>query len=115
MRPPGCGTTNQLALYAEDTGAWQAAAQAIGLKVVLKSVPAQDYVNFLYSPQARASIDGFPLVDAGDYADPASLLSQVTLPGGLQNLDGFNDPAITAALEQARSTASPDQRASAGG
>jgi peptide/nickel transport system substrate-binding protein len=32
-------------------------------------------------------------------------------PAGLQNLDGFNDPAITAALEQARSTGGPDQRA----
>jgi len=29
----------------------------------------------------------------------------------LQDLDGFNDPAITAALEQARSTASADRRA----
>jgi peptide/nickel transport system substrate-binding protein len=71
------GTTSQLALYAEDTGAWQAAAQAIGLKVVLKSAPAQDYVNFLYSPQARAAIDGFPLVGYGDYADPAALLNEV--------------------------------------
>jgi peptide/nickel transport system substrate-binding protein len=105
------GTTSQLALYAGDTGAWQAAAEAIGLKVALRSVPAQDYINFLYSPQARAGIDGFPAMDFGDYADPAALLSQVVLPGGLQNLDGFNDPAITAALEQARSTASPDQRA----
>jgi len=33
------------------------------------------------------------------------------MPGGLQNFDGFSDPAITAALEQARSTANPDQRA----
>jgi peptide/nickel transport system substrate-binding protein len=41
----------------------------------------------------------------------AALLSQVVVPGGLQNINGFNDPAITAALEQARSTASPDQRA----
>jgi peptide/nickel transport system substrate-binding protein len=105
------GTTSQLALYAGDTGAWQAAAQAIGLKVALKSVPAQDYINFLYSPRARAGIDGFPAMDFGDYADPAAILSQVVLPGGLQNLDGFNDPAITTALEQARSTASPDERA----
>jgi peptide/nickel transport system substrate-binding protein len=105
------GTTSQLAVYAADTGAWQAAAQAIGLKVVLRSVPIQGYVNFLYSAQARAGIDGFPVVDYGEYADPAALLSQVVLPGGLQNLDGFNDPAITAALEQARSTASPEQRA----
>src|SRR5215469_1557211 len=105
------GTTSQLAVYAGDTAAWQAAAQAIGLKVVLRSVSAQDYVNFFYSPQARAGIDGLPGVDHGDYADPAALLSQAVLPGGLQNFDGFNDPAITAALEQARSTASPDQRA----
>src|SRR5215475_3434240 len=42
------GTTSQLAVYAGDTGAWQAAAQAIGLKVVLKSVRAQDYINFFF-------------------------------------------------------------------
>jgi peptide/nickel transport system substrate-binding protein len=29
----------------------------------------------------------------------------------LQNFDNFSDPAITAALEQARSTANPDRRA----
>ena len=105
------GTTSELAVYAADTGTWQAAAQAIGLKVALRSVSVQGYVNFLYSPQARAGIDGFPVVDYGDYADPAALLSQIVLPGGLQDLDGFNDPAITAALEQARSTAGADRRA----
>jgi hypothetical protein len=43
-------------VYAEDTAAWQAAAQAIGLKVVLKPVSIQGYVNFLYSPRpGRAS------------------------------------------------------------
>ena len=44
------GTTSQLAVYAGDTSAWQAAAQAIGLKVVLKSVRAQDYINFFFPP-----------------------------------------------------------------
>jgi peptide/nickel transport system substrate-binding protein len=105
------GTTSQLVVYAEDTGAYQAAAQAIGLKVALKSVSAQDYVNFLVSPQARAGIDGFPLVDYGYDADPAGLLAQAVLPGGISNYDNFSDPKITAALERARSTASPDQRA----
>jgi peptide/nickel transport system substrate-binding protein len=105
------GTTSQLAVYAGDTGAWQAAAQAIGLKVVLRSASAQNYIDFFADPQARAGIDGFPIADYGDYADPAALLSQVVVPGGVQNINGFNDPAITAALEQARSTASPDQRA----
>ena len=105
------GTTSQLAVYATDTAAWQAAAQAIGLKVVLRSASAQNYIDFFADPQARAGIDGFPIADYGDYADPAALLSQVVVPGGAQDINGFNDPAITAALEQARSTVSPDQRA----
>jgi peptide/nickel transport system substrate-binding protein len=98
-------------VYAGDAAAYQAAAQAIGLKVVLKSVPAQDYIDFLVSPKARAGVDGFPVVDFGYYADPASLLAAYDLPGGIVNLDNFNDPQVTAALEQARGTANPDRRA----
>ena len=105
------GTTSQLAVYAGDTGAYEAAAQAIGLRVVLKSVPAQDYINFLIDPKLRASIDGLPAVDYADYADPAALLAEVVVPGGLQNYDGFNDPQITAVLDRARGTAGPDERA----
>jgi peptide/nickel transport system substrate-binding protein len=105
------GTSSQLAVYAGDAGAYQAAAQAIGLKVVLKSVPAQDYIDFFSDPKFRAGVDGFPAVDYADYADPADLFSEIVLPGGLQNYDGFSDPKITALLERARGTASPDQRA----
>jgi peptide/nickel transport system substrate-binding protein len=105
------GTTSQLPGIAADTGAYQAAAAAIGLKVALKSVPAQDYINFFTDPKFRAGVDGFLTVSNGDYADPAGLLAQAVLPGGLMNYDNFNDPAITAALEQARSTADPDKRA----
>jgi peptide/nickel transport system substrate-binding protein len=105
------GTTSQLPVYAGDAGAWEAAAQAIGLKVVLKSVSAQDFIDFFVDPKFRAGVDGFPGLVFGDSGDPASLLSQVVLPGGLQNFDNFSDPKITAALEQARSTANPDQRA----
>jgi peptide/nickel transport system substrate-binding protein len=105
------GTTSQLAVYAGDTGAYQAAAEAIGLKVVLKSVPAQDFINFFVDPKFRAGVDCFPGAAFGDSGDPASLLAQVVLPGGLQNFDGFNDPKITAALERARGTANPDHRA----
>jgi peptide/nickel transport system substrate-binding protein len=105
------GTSSQLAVYAGDAAAYQAAAQAIGLKVVLRSVPAQDYIDFLASPKARAGVDGFPVVDYGYYADPASLLATYELPGGIENFSNFTDPAITAVLEQARGTANPDQRA----
>jgi peptide/nickel transport system substrate-binding protein len=105
------GTTSQLPGIAADTGAYQAAAEAIGLKVVLRSVSAQDYIDFFTSAKFRAGVDGFPTVSNGDYADPAGLLAEADLPGGLMNFDNFNDPAITTALEQARSTANPGQRA----
>ena len=105
------GTSSQLANLAAVTGDYQAAAQAIGLKVVLKSVSAQNFINFFTDPKARAGIDGFPTVNYGDYADPAALLSTLVLPGGSQNYTSFNNPKITADLEQARSTANLDKRA----
>jgi peptide/nickel transport system substrate-binding protein len=105
------GTSYQLNDIAELTGAYQAAAQAIGLKVVLRSVSAQDWVEFFVDPKFRAGVDGFVGVNYGDYAAPEAMLAQAVLPGGLQNFDNFNDPQITAALEQARGTANLDQRA----
>ena len=105
------GTSAQLANLAAVTGAYEAAAQAIGLKVTLKSVSAQNFINFFTDPKARAGIDAFPTVNYGDYADPAALLSTLVLPGGSQNYTNFNNPQITADLENARSTANPDQRA----
>jgi peptide/nickel transport system substrate-binding protein len=105
------GTSAQFGDIAELTGAWQAAAQAIGLKVVLRSVSAQDYIEFYVDPKFRAGLDGFPGVGAGDYDAPEALLAQAVLPGGLENLDNFNDPRITAALEQARGAADPNKRA----
>ena len=105
------GTSSQLTSIATVTAAYQQAAQAIGLKVVLKSVSAQDYINFFTSAQARQGVDGFITVNYGDYADPAALLSTIVLPGGSQNYDTFNNAQLTALLEQARSTADPDKRA----
>jgi peptide/nickel transport system substrate-binding protein len=105
------GTSSQLSGVAAVTGAYQAAAQAIGLKVQLKSVSAQNYVNFFIDPKARAGIDGFLTVNYGDYADPAAMLSTFDLPEGSQNYDQFKDPAIISVLQQARSTADPSKRA----
>jgi len=105
------GTSSQLANIAAVTGAYQAAAQAIGLKTTLKSVSAQNYINFFTDASARQGIDGFLTVNYGDYADPAAMLSTFDLPGGSQNYDNFNDPKLTSLLEQARGTASPNKRA----
>ena len=105
------GTSSQLADISADAGAYQAAAQAIGLKVVLKSVSAQNYINFFTDPKARQGIDGFLTANYGDYADPAAMLATLDLPGASQNYDNFNNPQIVSALEQARSTADPSKRA----
>jgi peptide/nickel transport system substrate-binding protein len=92
-------------------GAYQAAAQAIGLKVSLKSVSANNYINFFIDPKARTGIDGFITVNYGDYADPAALLSTIVLPEGSQNYDKYDNKQITSLMNQARSTADPDKRA----
>jgi len=105
------GTSSQIANIATETGAYQQAAEEIGLKVVLKSVSAQNFINFFTSAQARKGVDGFLTVNYGDYADPAALLATIVLPGGSQNYDNFNNAQLTSLLEQARGTADPDKRA----
>jgi peptide/nickel transport system substrate-binding protein len=105
------GTSSQIQNIAAETGAYQAAAAAIGLKTALRSVSAQNYINFFIDPKARAGVDGFLTTNYGDYADPAALLATLVLPGGSQNYDNFNDHQIIAWLEQARSTADPNARA----
>ena len=105
------GTSSEIASISAETGAYQQAAETIGLKVVLKSVSAADFINFFTSAQARQGIDGFLTVNYGDYADPAALLATVALPGGDQNYDKFSNPQMTSLLDTARGTANPDQRA----
>jgi peptide/nickel transport system substrate-binding protein len=105
------GTSSELAAISAETGAYQQAAEAIGLKVVLKSVSAADYINFFTSAAARKGVDGFITVNYGDYADPAALLDTLALAGGDQNYDNFSTPEMTSLLDQAEGTANPDQRA----
>jgi peptide/nickel transport system substrate-binding protein len=105
------GTSSEVSSIAFETAAYQQAAVAIGLKVTLKSVSAQDFINFFTDPSYRKGVDMFPTVNYGDYADPAALLDTVAVPGADQNYDNYSDPEMTALLNQARSTANPDQRA----
>ena len=105
------GTSSQLSDIAADAGAYQAAAQAIGLNVKLKSVSANNYINFFIDPKARVGIDGFLTENYGDYADPAALLSTLVLPDGSQNYDGYDNKQVISLMNQARSTANPDKRA----
>lgn len=105
------GTSSQLPNISAVAGAYQAAAQAIGLKVKLKSVSANNFINFFIDPAARADIDGFLTNNYGDYADPAALLSTLVLPEGSQNYDAYDNKPMVALMNEARSTADPDKRA----
>jgi peptide/nickel transport system substrate-binding protein len=105
------GTSSGLRDIAAVTGAYQAAAEAIGLKVKLDSVSAQNYVDFYVDPKFRVGVDGFTGIAYGDWADPVAMLRIFELPGGVANYNNFNDPAITSLLVRERATADPAERA----
>jgi peptide/nickel transport system substrate-binding protein len=105
------GMSSELNSLATEAGAFQAAGEAIGLKVKLKSVSAANYINFFIDAKAREGIDGFFTTNYGDYADPAGLLGTLVLPDGSQNYSGYSNPQVTKLMNEARSTGDPDQRA----
>jgi peptide/nickel transport system substrate-binding protein len=104
-------TTNEIATVATLANAVKAAAEDIGLKVDLRAVSAANYINLFIDPSAREGIDGFPTVNYPDFADPAALYATFTMADGSQNFSGYANPAVTKALDDARSTADPAARA----
>jgi peptide/nickel transport system substrate-binding protein len=105
------GTSSEINSLETAANAVRQAAISIGLKAKLKSVSAANYINFFTDPKARVGVDGFLTTNYPDYADPAAMYNTFALPGGSQNYDDFNDPRITAALDQARTTTDQRKRA----
>jgi peptide/nickel transport system substrate-binding protein len=105
------GTSSEINSLVTAANAVRQAAVSIGLKARLKSVSAANYINFFTDAKARAGVDGFLTVNYPDYADPAALYNTVVMPDGSQNYDGFSDPRITAAMNQARATTDQHKRA----
>ncbi len=105
------GMSSELNNLAVEAGAYQAAGEAIGLKVKLKSVSAANYINFFIDAKARSGIDGFFTTNYGDYADPAALLGTLVLPTGSQNYSGYSNPQVTKLMNEARATADDNERA----
>ena len=102
------GTSSEINSLQTAANAIRQAAISIGMKAKLKSVSAANYINFFTDPKARKGVDGFLTVNYPDYADPAALYNTFAVKGGSQNYDGFEDPRITKALDDARTT--PDQK-----
>jgi peptide/nickel transport system substrate-binding protein len=102
------GTSNEINSLQTAANALRQAAISVGMKAKLKSVSAANYISFFTDPGARKGVDGFLTVNYPDYADPAALYNTFAVKGGSQNYDDFEDPRITAALDEARTT--PDQK-----
>jgi peptide/nickel transport system substrate-binding protein len=105
------GTSSEVNSLQTAANAIRQAAISIGLKAKFKSVSAANYINFFTDPKARKGVDGFLTVNYSDYADPAAMYNTFAIKGGSQNYDGFEDPRITAALEEARTTTDQHARA----
>jgi peptide/nickel transport system substrate-binding protein len=122
------GMTSELAGISIESGAMQAAAEAIGMHVKLHSVSAKNFINFFTDPKARAGLDGFFTLNYGDYAGPEALLATLLLPEGTQNFDGYglskanwdgqgtdpqaaNDTQAAVMMDEARGIADPNARA----
>ncbi|MBN9613903.1 MAG: ABC transporter substrate-binding protein, partial [Actinobacteria bacterium] len=105
------GMSSAIAVTASDSAAYQAAGEAIGLKVELKSVSPDNFINFFIDPKAREGVDAFPTMNLGEYPDPASLMQSIVGPGASQNYSEFSDDKLNALLEEARQTADETKRA----
>jgi peptide/nickel transport system substrate-binding protein len=91
----------------------EAAAQSIGLKVTMDSMPAAQYFSLFYNPATRVGIDGFFTVNYSNFADPAVYLYGFTVPSTLTfgDYSGYNNPKLTKLFNRARGTANPTKRA----
>jgi len=105
------GMSSAIAVTAGDAAAYQAAGEAIGLKVELKSVSPDNFINFFIDPKAREDVDAFPTMNLGDYPDPASMMQSIVLANGSQNYSQFKDEKLTSLLDEARQTADETKRA----
>lgn len=105
------GMSSELANLATEAGAYEAAAEAIGLKAKLKSVSGANYINFFIDPAAREGIDGFFTTNYGDYADPAALLGTLVMPDGSQNYSGYSNQQVTDLMNAARTEPDETKRA----
>jgi peptide/nickel transport system substrate-binding protein len=105
------GMSSELLGISIEASALKAAAEAIGMKAVLHSVSAQNFINFFIDPKARVGIDGFFTLNYGDYAGPEALPATFLEPDGSQNFDAYANTQIVSLFEDARSTADPNARA----
>jgi peptide/nickel transport system substrate-binding protein len=105
------GTSSGIPSLNEEALAVKAAAEAIGLKVVLQNVSPANYINYFIDPKAWGSVDAFSTTNYGDYADPSALYKSMAVKGGSQNFSNWLNPDVTAAMDAARGESDDTKRA----
>lgn len=88
----------------------QAAAEKIGLKVQLRSIPADQYYAVYTDASARKGIDLYLTSWGTDFPDPLQIY-QYFQTGNIYNFTGFSDPAYDALVNKAAGDSDPDTRA----
>jgi peptide/nickel transport system substrate-binding protein len=99
-------TSQQIGLYI------QSVAEQIGLHAKLKVYPSvSQFLALFYDPRARAGIDAIVNINFAPMPEPLGFLASMALPTGLNNYDGFSDPAVTKLVDAALASSRPAARA----
>ncbi|MDH6115211.1 peptide/nickel transport system substrate-binding protein [Kitasatospora sp. MAP12-15] len=101
----GTPSQAQLAQVLQQTG------QSIGLNIKIVGLPDQQYGSLFTDPKARAAYDGFLTINYLEFPEAASMYASYATATGVQNFNGYANPAVQAALDAAQATADPVARA----
>lgn len=86
-----------------------AAAQAIGLKPEIKTIPADQYGALFVDPAAREGVDLFYTIYYTSTSDPLDFFSALQT-GNFANYGSFSDPDYDAAIDGATAALDPAER-----
>ncbi|MEV6983194.1 ABC transporter substrate-binding protein [Sphaerisporangium sp. NPDC051017] len=89
----------------------QAAGQAIGLHVEIKTLPIQQYNGLFNDKEARKDIDLYSTTWNLDIPDPLEFFGLYAYPGKYNNYNGFDDPEYVKTAQQAMAATDENTRA----
>ncbi|MDW5593398.1 ABC transporter substrate-binding protein [Conexibacter stalactiti] len=86
------------------------AGRKIGLPIETKQFQPAQFVALFFDPEARKAIDLMETTNYADIPDPLEFFELSVMPGSVQNM-GYDNPAVTRAIEAARGEQDESRRA----
>ncbi|ORT57048.1 ABC transporter substrate-binding protein [Streptomyces sp. CB03238] len=93
----------------------QAAAKKLGVDIQLRLLQPTEMSSLFYDPSIRQGIDLILTFGYVGMPDPAAYVAEMVTPRGLFNWTGYDNPAVTRLLQQARTSSDPQVSAKAFG